>query len=274
MRITLARLTGTSLSLLLASLPPGPADAAEPPAVPTAEPLVLAFNELPPWKMQENGQFVGAHVEIIRELARRTARPLRIVPCPLQRCLYMLEHGQADIAIGLQPTPERARFLHYLRTPYRAHSSDKVFYVARDAGVRIASYADLAPLRIGVKLGADYFPRFDHDTALHKETVSDMALNFIKLSAGRIDTLVIAEDQGAAYLARLKLDQRIRKADYRVADGAPRSVAIARQAPHVRDVAPFESAMTEMVRDGTVTRLIRRYYYDAFHIPYDAVLIN
>ena len=269
MRITLARLTSAGLSLILAAVPAGRVAGAEAPAE-----LVLAFNELPPWKMQENGQFVGAHVEIIRELARRTGRPLRIAPCPLQRCLYMLEHGQADIAIGLQPTPERARFLHYLRTPYRAHSSDKVFYVARDGGVRIAAYADLAPLRIGVKLGADYFPRFDHDTALHKEVVSDMALNFHKLSAGRIDTLVIAEDQGAAYLARLKLDQRIRKADYRVADGAPRSVAIARQAPHVRDVAPFEAAMTEMVRDGTVTRLIRRHYYDAFHIPYDAVQIN
>jgi polar amino acid transport system substrate-binding protein len=226
--------------------------------------------------MQQGDQFVGAHMEIMRELARRTGHPLRIEPCPLKRCLYMLEHGQADIAIGLQDTPERARFLRFLRTPYREHSSDKVFYVAKNSGVRINSFADLAPLHIGIKLGADYFKRFDNDTSLHKETVPDMALNFQKLSAGRIDTLLIPEDQGAAYLARLKLGDKLEKAAFSVTDGGPRAVAVSRSAPHIheRELQIVEQAMADMVRDGTVARLVRVQYYDAFHIPYDALQIK
>lgn len=271
---TLARL-GLRLVLACLALPgAAPAMAAMPAAAAGAEPLVLAFNDMLPWKMQDGGQFIGAHTEIVRELARRTGHPLRIAPCPLKRCLYMLEHGQADLAIGLQNTPERAHFLRFLHTPYREHSSDKVFYVARNSGVRIDSYADLASLHIGVKLGADYFARFDRDDGLRKEMVPDMALNFRKLEAGRLDTLLISEDQGAAYMARLKLDGRLEKAGYRVADGSPRAVAVSRFAPHVRDLRPLELAMAEMVKDGTVARLIRLHYYDAFHIPYDAIQIR
>ena len=40
------------------------------------------------------------------------------------------------------------------------------------------------------------------------------------------------------------------------------------------DLAPLELAMADMLRDGTVARLIRLHYYDAFHIPYDAVQIR
>ena len=123
-------------------------------------PLVLAFDDLLPWKTYGNGEYGGAYTEIVRELARRTGRQLKISRCPLKRCLYMLEVGNADIIIGLRNTPERARYLHFLQTPYRDHSSDKVFYVQEGRSASIRSYADLAPLRIGTKLGAEYLERF------------------------------------------------------------------------------------------------------------------
>jgi len=237
-------------------------------------PLVLAFDELPPWKTQDGKAYRGAYTAIVRELARRTGLRLEIASCPLKRCLYMLEQGRADIIIGIKDTPERRRYLRFLRTPYRDHSSDKVFYVQKKKGTPIRSYADLAGLRIGIKLGAEYFDRFDHDNSLAKAAVRDMEANFRKLALGRLDAVLIPEDQGEALVARLGLQAEVVKAAYREADPSPRSVAITTHSPHAAHIEAFEQAMADMTRDGTLAALFRREYYDAYHVPVDAVQIR
>lgn len=244
------------------------------PKPPAAPPLVLAFDELLPWKTLEHGEFGGAYAEIVRELARRTNLELVIKSCPLKRCLYMLEQGDADIIIGLRDTAERRRYLQFLQTPYRSRSSDRVFYVPRGRNIKIRDYADLRRLRIGVKLGAEYFDRFDRDTTLQKEAVADMEINFRKLALRRIDAVFIPEDQGEALVARLQLDERLEKAQYRVADNSTRSIALSRKSVDSGRYAALENAMRDMVRDGTLQALIKRYYYDAYQIPAAAVQIK
>jgi polar amino acid transport system substrate-binding protein len=238
-------------------------------------PLVLAFDELRPWKTLHNGQYGGAYTEIVRELARRVALPLEIVNCPLKRCLYMLEQGAADIVIGYQSTPAREQFLHFLATPYRTRSADKVFYVRRGGKVRIDDYADLAGLRIGVKLGsAGYFPRFDADAALNKVAARDMEVNLRKLALDRLDAVLIPEDQGEALVAQMKLGRQLHKAPYRQADPSSRAVALAKRSPHAQRLPDFEQAMASMVRDGTLARIYRRHYYQAMHVAQSAVQIR
>lgn len=237
-------------------------------------PLVLALDALPPWKTYDGGQFGGAYTEIVRELARRTGQPLDIRNCPLPRCLHMLEHGEADIIIGIKDTQERKRYLHFLRTPYRKRSSDKVFYVAKGQGATLRSYADLASLRIGVTYGAHYFDRFDRDMSLTRDVVPYNDASFRKLALGRIDAVLIPEDQGEAQVARLNLHAVVEKARYREADPTPRSIAIARNSPHAANVAAFEKAMAAMVKDGTLAALIQRHYYDSYHVPAGAVRIR
>jgi polar amino acid transport system substrate-binding protein len=239
-----------------------------------ARPLVLAFDELLPWKTYSNGEYGGAYTEIVRELARRTGQALEISNCPLKRCLFMLEHGSADIIIGLRETPERRRYLHFLRTPYRNRSSDKVFYVQEGRGNSIRDYADLATLRIGTKLGAEYLERFDRDGSLKKEPAKDMDINFRKLAIGRLDAVLIPEDQGEALLAQLRLDAQIDKAVYRIVDASPRAIAISRKSHAAAQLEAFESAMRDMTRDGTLAALYKRHYYDAWHVPTAAVQIK
>ncbi len=237
-------------------------------------PLVLAFDELLPWKTYSNGEYGGAYTEIVRELARRTGYQLKISSCPLKRCLYMLEGGNADIIIGLRNTPERARYLHFLQSPYRDRSSDKVFYVQKGRGGSIRSYADLARLRIGTKLGAQYLERFDHDSNLQKDAVKDMAINFRKLALGRLDAVLIPEDQGEALLAELRLETQIDKVDYRIPDTSSRAIAISRKSPAAAFLEDFERALRDMAKDGTLAALYKRYYYDAYHIAPAAVQIK
>lgn len=244
------------------------------PAAGAGTPLVLAFDELPPWKVRTGTQFGGAYTEIVRELARRVELPLHIVNCPLKRCLFMLEDGSADIAIGFKDTHERRRYLHFLATPYRQRSADKVFYVRKDKGVRIARYEDLAGLRVGIKLGASYFRRFDEDSTLNKMQARDMEANFRKLAYDRLDAVLIPEDQGEAMLARLGLGKLLVKAAWRHADPTPRSISVGKKSRYASRVADFDKAMASMVQDGTLEKLYRKHYFDDLHVAYDSVAIQ
>lgn len=240
----------------------------------SARPLTLAFDPLPPWKTIEGGKHGGAYVEIARELARRVGLPLHPVNCPLKRCLQMLEEGSADLAIGFKDSPERRRYLHFLSTPYRTRSADRVFYVLKGQGVAIGSYDDLASLRIGVKLGAAYFERFDRDNALNKAAARDMEVNFRKLALGRLDTVLIPEDQGEAVINLLGMRTLVEKAIFRQPDRSPRSVGISKKSTHAVLAGRLDQAMADMVRDGTLARLYRLHYYDALNIPADAIQIR
>jgi polar amino acid transport system substrate-binding protein len=237
-------------------------------------PLVLAFDDLLPWKTHSGDTYGGAYTEIVRELAQRVGLPLVIKPCPLKRCLTMLQHGDADIIIGVKDTAERQRYLHFLQTPYRNSSADKVFFVLKENGAVVRRYEDLRPLRIGVKLGAEYFARFDQDATLKKDTSKDMDVNFRKLAMGRLDVVVAAEDQGEAMLAQLQLGGKIGKAAFRVQDPSARSIAISRHSRHLASLAAFDKAMAAMARDGTLAALYRRHYYEAYRVPLDSVQIK
>lgn len=239
-----------------------------------ADKLVFAFEELLPWKTRHQGVHGGAYTEIVRELARRAELGLEFRNCPLKRCLYMLEQGHADIVIGVRDTPERRRYLHFLKTPYRERSSDKVFYILRGQGPDIQSYADLAGLHIGVTSGAAYFEPFDSDKSLVKEDVPQTEANFRKLALGRLDAVLVPEDQGEAQVARLALRNKVAKASYRVADASPRYVGVSKKSVDAPTLDKLERAMDGMVRDGTLAALIRRHYYEALDVPLDSVRIR
>ncbi len=241
-------------------------------ATPAAPPLVFAFSQLEPFKTTDGVHYGGAYTEIVRELVRRAGYQLQILACPLKRCLLMLEQGDADIIIGIQESPERARYLHYLKTAYRKRGSDKVFYVRKGKGQAIRSYEDLRPLRIGVKHGAANFARFEADTGLIKVAARDVATNFRKLALDRVDAVIVAEDQGEAILSQLKLRGQLEKTAYRYVDtAAHRAIGVGKNSVNATTIKALEAAMADMVRDGTVTELFRRHYFETYQIPANSV---
>ncbi len=231
--------------------------------------LVFAFSELPPWKTVDGTQVNGAYTEIVRELAKRTGFELEIFQCPFKRCLKMMQDGQADVIIGLHATAERKSFIHFLRTPYRKVSSDKVFYVQKGKAELIRSYADLKNLRIGVKNGTQYFERFDEDSSLVKDGAKDSQASLKKLLAGRVDAVLMAEDQGEPLVYGMQLQDQLDKALYREQDHTPRSIGFSKKSAVAQRLPLFEAAMAAMVKDGTVKALFKRYYFDAYHVPRD-----
>ncbi len=235
----------------------------------SAASLVFAFSELPPWKTVDGSQFNGAYTEIVRELARRTGFELEIFQCPFKRCLKMMQDGQADVIIGVHESDERKAYIHFLRTPYRKTSSDKVFYVRKGQAALIRSYEDLKKLRIGVKSGTQYFDRFDADNSLTKDGAKDSQSNLKKLLRGRVDAVLMPEDQGEPLVYSLQLQDQLDTALYREQDHTPRAIGISKKSVHAQHIPVFEAAMAAMVKDGTVKALFKRYYFDAYNLPHE-----
>ena len=255
--------------LLLASIVCVAPAADEPP------PLVLAFSELAPWKVKTGTEYGGAYTEIVRELARRVGRELRIVECPHPRCMLMMQSGDADLSIGVQQSPEREAFMAYLRTPYRKTATDRVFYVRRGEAGRIRNYEDLPGLHIGVRQSSEYFDRFDEDKTLLKETALTNAANLRKLMLKRLDTVLMPEDQGAVLISELKLVGQVEPAVYREHDPTPRSVSVSRKSAAFETLMPqLEAAMQAMRRDGTLAAIYDQHYFKRYGVTRKQVRLD
>lgn len=239
-----------------------------------AQPMRLAFSELEPWKTRKGHEHGGAYTEIMRELARRTGLPLVFVDCPLKRCLRLLETGDADVVIGLQESPERLRYLHYLATPYRTTSSDRVFLVRASDKRRITQYEDLVGLRIAVKQGSDYFDRFDEDTRLTKDAALTNEASLRKLLLGRVDVVMLPDDQAQAQLALMDLHGEIEFAPLRIPEPTPRAVAVSKASPLMAHLPQLEQAMRELRDDGTLAAIYNRHYYQRYRLNRQVVAIE
>lgn len=251
-------------ALLLASLSAW----AQPPA------LRLAAAELAPWMTRQGGHMGGAYTEIVREIARRLATPLEVVECPLKRCLKLLEVGEADLAIGLRQSPERLEYLHYLATPYRRSSSDRVFLLRRGDTRRLSSYEDLRGLRIGVTDGSEYFPRFKADNSLQKDVAPNSESSLRKLMLKRVDTVILPEDQALALVAQLGLREQTEFAPLRVPEPTPRAIAVSRRSALMARLPALEQAMQVMREDGTLTAIYERHYYRVYEVSPQRIRID
>lgn len=97
-----------------------------------------------------NGNPSGILGELIREIADRELWQIQAVPCEWQDCLDALASGQIDLLPDVALTPERAEVLSFHDVPSH-HSWSQLF--ARP-GVQVASFLDLAGIRIAVLEGS------------------------------------------------------------------------------------------------------------------------
>ncbi len=244
-------------------------------AGPRPAPLVFAFTDLSPWLNQEGRTFTGAYAEIMRELARRVDRRLSIVDCPVKRCLAMLEAGAADLTIGLKDSPERAGYMRFLTTPYRQAVADRVFWVRRGEADQIQRYEDLQDLRVGVVAGSTYFSHFDSDAHILRDIAQSNDANLQKLLLGRVDTVLMPEDQALVLIRKLRIEGQVEGAKYRVRDPSPRFVGLSRASPAAMALLPqLEAAMQAMRRDGTLAALYDKHFYKHFGVTRQQIRVD
>ena len=220
--------------------------------------LVVAFSELPPYKMVHKGKFIGPYAELSREIAKILALDVEFKLCSLKRCLRLMENGAADMIIGVKHAQSRQRYIQFLSTPYRS-SIAKVFYLRMSEHRPLATYDDLYNFEhIGVKSGAKYFAKFDSDNYLQKVSVSTNSQNFAKLTHRRINTMIINAAQGEYLVQTLGLQHKVKQADFTINEKSFRYVGISKRSIHMLNFQDFEKAMLSIVDSGLLNCIMAK----------------
>lgn len=168
-----------------------------------AAPLRVVVNHAPPYRIIDAPHYTGYYIDLLKLGAAEAGLELEFVSVPLKRAFQMLEHGEADLLLGPNRTPEREKFLVFLReAPFPAE--DKVFIVAHPAQL-IRNLADLQHKRIDVLAGAVYHPDIDRAGELHKHELKSYEQGLQRLMRDRSDVVIMPEAQADWLIHSLQL---------------------------------------------------------------------
>ena len=168
-----------------------------------AAPLRVVVNHAPPYRIIDAPHYTGYYIDLLKLGAAEAGLELEFVSVPLKRAFQMLEHGEADLLLGPNRTPERETFLVFLReAPFPAE--DKVFIVAHPQ-LLIRNMADLQHKRIDVLAGAVYHPDIDRAGELHKHELKSYEQGLQRLMRDRSDVVIMPEAQADWLIHSLQL---------------------------------------------------------------------
>lgn len=179
----------------------------------TQDIFTVAINHAPPYRIIKGKNYSGIYIDIINEVAKEAGIQIRFVELPFKRALEEMKIGKVDIMLGPNKNKERESYMYYLEK-YPFPKEAKVFYYLNKS-ITIDDYDDLYGKKIEVLRGAKYFDKFDNDTKLIKNPVSNYVQALNKVRTGRSDLVIIPELQGD-YLLKENRFQYFNKSKLRI----------------------------------------------------------
>jgi polar amino acid transport system substrate-binding protein len=234
-----------------------------------ADKIIIPMDPYPPWKFVDTKTWQvdkeGIDVRLIEALLSAynetydAELQADYIGCPWKRCLEMMRTGEADLISGVFKRPEREGYMRFIEPPYKTKSA-KVFYVQKGQEVSIENYEDLYQLKIGIQAGVKYFERFDTDSKLQKEEVTEDLSNFRKLQYGRIDAVISTETQADYLIAINGLQEKFNKAGYRYDTDLPVYFALSKQSDYLQESSRFAKLVKDLTEQGVFQAAIENYF--------------
>lgn len=271
---TLAVLTALLLATAcVAPTPPAAQQAAEPQTEPAteepAEPesqldvvqergtlIVGTSADYPPYEsVDEQGNFVGFDMDLIREIGDRLGVDVEIQDMPFDSLIAALQEGKVDAVIAaMQYSPERDEKVDFTN-PY--HDTKDAFLVNEGSDIQLDSPMDAAGYDIAVQTGTiqeTWVQENLVDEGLTKpdqvfayERVDNAALD---LAAGRVDILFIVADPAQELADQMGLEVALITTET-VSGG--QSIALPEGDTKFKE--RLDQIITELREDGTVEEL-------------------
>ncbi|OHU94678.1 ABC transporter substrate-binding protein [Pseudoalteromonas byunsanensis] len=220
----------------------------------------VAVDHAPPYsKVGSDGDSSGLILDITRA-AVADKYHIRPVPCPLSRCIRMLEQGDVDIVGGLIKTPQREANMVFVEPPYMALSSSFVFYAKKGSNMTVNRFEDLYDKRIAVMRGAAFFERFDKDSKLSKVEVTSEQVAFDLVLKDRVDLAIAVEDTAEVAMKVLKQPiSQLEKMDYRFTNVIYGYMAISKDFAQSEAAQHLRDAIMEMAKSKQLDKIITPY---------------
>lgn len=218
--------------------------------------LTMATNaEFPPFEYIENGEIVGADVEIAKAVAEKLGKELEITNIDFDAALTGAATGKYDVAIaGITADDERKQNMNFTNNYYRA--SQAIIVTAES---EIATAEDLNGKTVSCQEGTtgEQYLR-DHEYTIQSYKTGAEAVS--ALTSGKVDAVVI--DNAVALSLSAKQDGATKVLDEALTE---ESYAIALQKGNDELTNEINKALAELEADGTLAKI-----FDKYELPYDA----
>ena len=222
----------------------------------TDETLTMATNaEFPPFEYIENGEIVGADIDIATAIAEKLGKKLEITNIDFDAALTGAATGKYDVAVaGITANDERKQNMNFSNDYYTA---SQAIIVLSDSTISTAD--DLAGKTISCQegtTGEQYL--LDNNYTIQSYKTGAEAIT--ALASGKVDAVVIdnavalalSEKQNGATKV---LDEALTKEAY--------AIALKKGNDALTD--EINKALDELKADGTLASIFEKY-----ELPYDA----
>ncbi len=226
-----------------------------PPGEPPIDSLIIGTNaEYPPFTFIENDQIVGFDIDIALELAKRLNKKIIITNMSFGALIPELQMGNIHlIAAGMTPTPEREKRALFT-TPHL--KADPLMAVQKEGAEPITTKEQLKHKTVVVNQGysSDYWVSDIGDADMVRISSPLISTGLLTLDGGQADVYVAAKSSLQPFLAKKDKNYTITP----IKDtGESSALAVSKKYPQL--YSSLQSAMNEMLKDGTIAALKKKW---------------
>ena len=219
--------------------------------------LTMVTNaSFPPYEFVEGDKIVGIDAEIAQAICDKLGYELEIVDMEFDSLIAAVQSGKADFSMaGMTVTEERLQMINFSES---YATGIQAVIVKEDSEITVDSLsAEGANHTIGVQLSTtgDLYSTWD----IEEEglgTVSRFPNGneaVMALISGKIDCVIIDNEPAKAYVAA-NAGLKVLDTEYAVEDYA---AAIGKDKPELLE--KFNTALKELIADGTVKTIVEKY---------------
>lgn len=207
----------------------------------------------PPYSYRKDGKLTGFEVDLGKAVAKKMGLKAKFVPTKWDSLVAGLGTGKFDVIMNdMTPTPERAKHYNYSipyiksRSVLIVASNSKIKNIKQIKGKKIVAGIGTENAAIAKKYGAKLVPNGDFATAVGM--VKDHRV------AGEVNS------SGAWYTYRKKNNTKGLKAIDISKDVKPDDISALFNKKDNALRHSYDKAMKELIKDGTVTKLSKKYF--------------
>lgn len=225
----------------------------------TAQTIEGHFRSRPPeMVIAADGSLSGPLKDVIEAAARSLGLTIHWQVVPFARSLDALNNGEPVLVPRLRIDPERADYVRYLGPIVVQRRVVRI--AARPAqAATIRNYGDLKPLRVATLRGSATFARFDEDSSIDKQVMTDDGGRARLLAGGRVDAIVSSDPATLKQAFEAIGFTDWAWAPYQISLDSGNYYGIARNGPLAALGDALDQSLLHLVESGEVARIYQVY---------------
>jgi polar amino acid transport system substrate-binding protein len=238
--------------------PPAPAPVASAPAPAPAKVYVVGTDAAyAPFESQnEKGEIVGFDIDVVAAIAKKAGIEVKFVNTPWEGIFNALGQGDRDMVVSAVTITEERKGTMDFTAPY----FDAVQLIAVKENSKVAKFADLKKLKVGVQTGTtgdEAVSKLLGKTNTNIKRFESTPLALKELEAGGVDAVVADNGVVIHYVANNPGGKFKTVSDK---EFVPEQYGIALKKGNTELLAKLDKGLADIKADGTYDEIYKKYF--------------